>query len=315
VPLIKRSVLALLLLCVGLCVGCSAQSSPSSAISPADLNRRIERRVRAQYHLPPQVDVNVGQRSAAKEFPGYDLLTVSLKWGDQPNDHRDFTYLVSKDNKTLIPWSQFDLSVDPYAEVMNKIDQSGRPWRGRQDAKVVIVNYDDFQCPFCAHMHQTLVNELLPKYADRIKLVYKDFPLPMHPWAIHASVDANCLAAQNNDAFWAYANYVHANYQEIGGGGKQLPQQFEALDRIATQHGQQFRVDAGKLSACIKAKDDAQVVRSLREGEAIGVEATPTIFINGYKIDGALPAAQIQAAIDRALQEANSAPVAAGGGH
>lgn len=308
--LIKRSMLALLLLCVG----CSAQSNPSSSISPADLNRRIERRVRAQYHLPPQVDVSIGQRTAAKDLPAYDLLTVSLKWGDQQGDHRDFTYLVSKDNKTLIPWSQYDLSVDPYAEIMSKIDQSGRPWRGRADAKVIIVNYDDFQCPFCAHMHQTL-NELLPKYADRIKLVYKDFPLPMHPWAIHAAVDANCLATQNNDAFWAYATYVHANYQDISGGGKQLPQQFEALDRIASQHGQQFHLDGDKLNACLKAKDDSQVVKSLREGEALGVEATPTIFINGYKIDGALPVAQIQAAIDRALQEANSTPAAAGGGH
>jgi protein-disulfide isomerase len=307
VHLIKRSLLALLVLCVG----CTAQSNPGSTINSTELNRRIERRVRAQYHLPPQVEVSVGPRTPAADLPSYDFVTVSLKWGEKESERHDFKYLVSKDDKTLVAWSQFDLTVDPYAEIMKKIDLNGRPSRGRPDAKVVIVNYDDFQCPFCAHMHQTLVNEVFPRYADRIRVVYKDFPLPMHQWAIHAAVDANCLAAQSNDAFWSYANYLHANYQEIG-GGKQLPQQFEALDRIAQQQGQQFKLDAGRLSGCVKASDDASVVRSLREGEAIGVEATPTIFINGYKIDGALPAAEIEAAIDRALRDA-SAPSSGGG--
>ena len=90
------------------------------------------------------------------------------------------------------------------------------------------------------------------------------------------------------------------------GGGRPLPQQFAELDRIAQQQGEKFTLDKDKLTACLKLNDDAPVVRSLREGESLGVEATPTIFINGYKIDGALPAAQIQAAIDRALQEANA---------
>ncbi len=309
--IIKRILMASLLFCVG----CSAQSNQSPSTNAAEMNRRIERRVRAQYHLPPQVDLIVGQRTAAPDLPSYDQVTVTLKWGEQATERRDFKYLVSKDSKTLIPWAPFDLTVDPYADVMRKIDVNGRPFRGRPDAKVVIVNYDDFQCPFCAHMHQTLVNELMPKYADRVKLVYKDFPLPMHGWAIHASVNANCLAALNNEAFWSYANYIHANYQSITAGGKQLPQQFAELDRIAEQQGDRFKVDKTKLTACLKASDDAAVVRSLREGEAVGVEATPTIFINGYKIDGALPAAQIQAAIDRALQEANAAPASSGGGN
>ena len=287
-------------------VGCSAQSAPpSSPVNPAELNRRIERRVRAQYRLPPQIEVLVGQRTPMADMPGFDQLNVTLKWGDTAGDRRDFKYLVSKDNRSLVPWTTYDLSTDPYAEIMRKVDQTGRPFKGRADAKVVIVNYDDYQCPFCAHMHHTLVDELMPKYADRVKLVYKDFPLPMHPWAIHAAVDANCLAAQKPDAFWAYINHVHDNYQSIG-GGRPLPQQFAELDRIAQQQGEKFTLDKDKLTACLKLNDDAPVVRSLREGESLGVEATPTIFINGYKIDGALPAAQIQAAIDRALQEANA---------
>ncbi len=59
----------------------------------------------------------------------------------------------------------------------------GRPVRGNPDAKVTIVNYDDYECPFCSRLHTTLIQDILPQYGDKIKIVYKDYPLPMHPWA------------------------------------------------------------------------------------------------------------------------------------
>jgi len=67
-------------------------------------------------------------------------------------------------------------------------------------------------------MHSTLMQEILPEYGDRIKIVYKDFPLSMHPWAQHSANDANCLAAENGAAFWEYADYVHANQKTISAG-------------------------------------------------------------------------------------------------
>ena len=94
--------------------------------------------------------------------------------------------------------TKLDLSKDPFAEIMKKIDVSGRPTRGNSQAKVVAVNYDDFECPFCSRMHQTLFPQLLKEYGDRVVFIYKDFPLAeIHPWATHAAVNANCLAAQN----------------------------------------------------------------------------------------------------------------------
>ena len=108
--------------------------------------------------------------------------------------------------------TRFDLTTDPYAEIMKKIDVSGRPTRGNKDAKVTIVNYDDFECPFCSRMHATLFPGLFKEYGDRVLFIYKDYPIEeIHPWAMHAAVDANCLAAQNNDAYWEYADYLHGN--------------------------------------------------------------------------------------------------------
>jgi protein-disulfide isomerase len=206
--------------------------------------------------------------------------------------------------------TKLDLSKDPLAEVMKKIDVKGRPTRGNSQAKVVAVNYDDFECPFCSRMHQTLFPDLLKEYGDRVVFIYKDFPLAeIHPWATHAAVNANCLAAQNQDAYWAFADYIHANQKDVN-SEKSHDLQFAALDRMTTEQGQKHNLDVPKLQACIKAQQDEIVKASVHEGEALGVEATPTMFINGEKVDGALPVSELRDVLDRALVQAGeTAPV------
>jgi protein-disulfide isomerase len=187
---------------------------------------------------------------------------------------------------------------------MSKIDTTGRPTRGAKSAKVVVVNFDDFECPFCSRMHQTLFSELMKEYGDRVTFIYKDYPLvEIHPWATHAAVDANCLAAQNSDAYWDFADYIHANQREVG-NEKTPDARNTALDRLTLLQGQKHNLDTVKLQACVKAQDDSAVKASMKEGDQIGVSATPTMFINGEKIDGAVPASEVRAALDRALKEA-----------
>ena len=186
--LCKRTLIFLLLACLG--VGAQVPS--------ADLSHRIERQIRSYYDLPDSVKVTISPPRAS-DFPAYDGYTVTLE-GD--GNKRVFEFLLSKDQKTLIRMTKMDMSKDPYAENMKKIDVKGRPVRGNPNAKVVIVNFDDFECPFCSRAHQTLFPELLKEYGDRVAFIYKDFPLSeIHPWAIHAAVDANCLAALSNDAY------------------------------------------------------------------------------------------------------------------
>jgi protein-disulfide isomerase len=200
---------------------------------------------------------------------------------------------------------KFDLSKDPFAETMSKIDTSGRPVRGAKASKVVVVNFDDFECPFCSRMHQTLFPQILKEYGDRVTFVYKDYHLvEIHPWATHAAVDANCLAAQNNDAYWDFADYIHANQREVN-SEKTPAAKTDALDRLTMLQGQRHNLDVVKLQACIKAQDETAVKASMKEAEGIGVEATPTLFINGQKIDGAVPAGEVRAALDQALKAAN----------
>jgi protein-disulfide isomerase len=204
--------------------------------------------------------------------------------------------------------SKFDLTNDPYAEIMKKIDVGGRPTRGNQAAKVRVVSYDDFQCPFCSRMHQTLFPGLLKEYGDRVVFIYKDYPLEeIHRWAVHAAVDANCLGAQNNDAYWDYADYLHANQQAINGAQGGAGSNAE-LDRLATAQAQKHGLDLSKLQACVKAQDEKAVRASIREGQGIGVEATPVIFVDGQRLEGALPVDEIRLALDQALKDAGVAP-------
>lgn len=279
---------------------------------PADVNQRIEREVRSHYTVPPHVKILVGSLKPS-EFPNYDALTITFDGGDKK---QAFDFLLSKDNKTLIRLTKLDLSKDPYAEVMKKIDVKGRPVRGNKDAKVVVVNYDDFECPYCSRAHQTLFPELLKEYGDRIAFIYKDYPLAeIHPWAIHASVDANCLASQNADAYWDFADYIHAN-QSVVNSEKGRDAQFAALDRITNEQGQKHNVDVAKLQSCVKAQNEDAVKASIKEGDEAGVTATPTMFINGREVDGALPLSEFRAMFDDALTQAGvsapSHPAAAG---
>jgi protein-disulfide isomerase len=277
-----------------ICLGCSAQSAPSEQV------QRIEREVRSYYSLPATVKVTVGPLRSS-DFPNYDALTINI---EGEGKKQDYDFLLSKDGKTLMRVTKLDLSKDPYVETMKKINLSGRPTRGNKDAKVVVVNFDDFQCPFCSRMHQTLFPELLKEYGDRVGFVYKDFPLrEIHPWAAHAAVDANCLGAQNNDAYWDFADYIHGNQHEVS-SEKTREGQFAALDRLTTQQGQKHNLDQTKLQSCIKAQNEDAVKASTKEGESVGVSATPTLFVNGQEMDGALPVSDVRLVLDRALQEA-----------
>ena len=290
--LIRRSLLVLLLVCLG----CVAQSAPP------DLARKIEHQVRSFYTLPVDVKVTVGDLTPASEVPGYDTVSVKIEGSD--GKPKEYKFLLSKDRNAMLRVTKFDLNKDPYAEVMNKIDVTGRPARGAKAAKVVVVNFDDFECPYCSRMHQTLFPEIFKEYGDRVTFIYKDYPLTeIHPWAIHAAVDANCLADQNADAYWDFADTIHANKQQVD-SEKTSGARLEAIDKMALLQGQKHNVDQAKLQSCVKAQNEDAVRASMKEAEGLGVNATPTLFVNGRKIDGAVPIGELRATLDAALKDA-----------
>ena len=292
----RLAVLSLLL-----CVGCSAQSS---APASSDLNQRIDRQIHATFNLPADVKVTIGAPKPS-EFPNYDTVPITLS-KDEKTQVMEF--LLSKDGKTLMRVTKIDLTKDPYAETMKKIDVTGRPVRGNPDAKVTIVNYDDFECPFCSRMHTTLMSEVMQQYGDKVKIIYKDYPLPMHPWAIHAANDANCLAKEGGKGYWDFADYVHANQRAINGTQKDVQNSFTELDHITMDIGRKNGADATRLQACVKAQSDSMVKASMSEGDSVGVSATPTMFVNGQRLEGAVDIEEVRTALDQQLMAAGVQP-------
>lgn len=290
------------LIALGLTVGCKAQ--PAQQNPPdGETNRRIEVLVRSQFNVPQDYTVTIGARKPS-QFPGYETLPVTFSRGAKTTP---FDFLISTDGKTLARLETFDLAKEPAFN----IDTAGRPVRGNPAAKVTVVNFDDLECPYCARMHQALFPSTLDRYKDKVRFVYKDYPLSdMHPWAMHAAIDANCLAVQSPDVYWTYVDYLHAHGQEVNGEDRDINKSFAALDRIARQEGTLAKLDSTKLDACLAKQDETQVRASMKEGDKLGLDSTPSLFVDGERIVGAIPEDQVWIVIDRALRAAGEQPPA-----
>jgi protein-disulfide isomerase len=288
------------LLALGLAVGCKAQPAQQSSPDLA-LNRRIEVLVRAQFNIPQDYTVAIGDRKPS-QMTGYDTLPVTLSRGTKTTQ---VEFLISTDSKTLARLETFNLARDPAFN----IDVAGRPIRGNPEAKVTVINFDDLECPYCARMHQSLFPATLDHYKNKVRFIYKDDPLTeLHPWALHAAVDANCLATQSSDTYWVYVDYLHSHGQEITGEDRDLTKSFAALDRIARQQATLAKLDAPRLDQCLSKQDETKVRASAKEADTLGVDGTPALFVDGERINGALPEDQIWLVIDRALRAAGEQP-------
>jgi protein-disulfide isomerase len=180
---------------------------------------------------------------------------------------------------------------------------ANRPVRGNPAAKVTVIGFDDLECPYCSHMHQKLFPAALDRYKDTVRFVYKDLPLlELHPWAMHAAVNASCLAEQNGTAYWDYVDYIHAHGDEVNGEKFNQAKSIDALNRIARQEATLHKLDENKLDACLTHQDESQVRASIKEAAALKVEGTPAFFVNGERIDGAVSQTVLWQVIDRALR-------------
>ena len=289
------------LLVLGLTAGCRAQSTTPSGPDPA-LNRRIEILVRSQYDMPADVIINLGARTPS-QFTGYETLPVTITRGSKS---QVVNFLISADSTKLVHLDTFDLTKDP----ADAIPTAGRPIRGNPNAKVTVINFDDLECPYCARLHQELFPATMEHYKDLVRFVYKDDPLSeIHPWAMHAAVDANCLAAQSADVYWTYVDYLHAHGEEVTGDDRDLKISFAALDRIALQEAILGKLDETILKACMAKQDETQIRASAKLADDLGLDGTPAVYVNGERLNGgAVPQNELWMAIDRAVRAAGEQP-------
>lgn len=163
---------------------------------------------------------------------------------------------------------------------------AGDPVRGGANATVTIVEFSDFQCPFCQRVNPTLA-KLRETYGDRIKLVFKDYPLPNHPQAPKAAEAARCAGEQNK--FWEMHDAMFANQRAL-----EVP----ALKQTARSIG----INGAAFDSCLDTGKHADTVaKNAALGEQMGVNSTPTLYINGRQVLGAMPFEVFKAVIDEEL--------------
>lgn len=163
----------------------------------------------------------------------------------------------------------------------------GAPFRGAAEAPVTIVEFSEFQCPFCSRVQGTL-KQLLERYPGKVKLVYRDFPLDsLHPKARLAAEAARC--AKDQEKFWEYHDKLFTHFPQA------------APDDLK-QYAAQLGLDGAKFDSCLSGGvHKAAVQRDFDEGTRLGVTGTPAFFINGRVLTGAQPLEGFVRVIDEEL--------------
>lgn len=175
------------------------------------------------------------------------------------------------------------VTLDPPRQVIAKAD---RPTRGPANAPVEIIEFSDFQCPFCLNAFPT-VNQVLSTYGDRIRFVYRHYPLANHPRARPAAEAAQCAHEQGK--FWEYHDRLFGNQALLG-------------DDDLKQHAALLGLDAAQFNACYDSqKYKADVDQDIRAGDEAGVSGTPAFYINGRMLSGAQPFEAFKRIIDEEL--------------
>ena len=170
---------------------------------------------------------------------------------------RDDIYLLSSTKKEI---------QDIEVSYTMQIDTAGSPFRGPADAPVVIVEFTDFQCPYCARLGTTL-DEIMKRYPGKIKIVYKSFPLNSHRYAYEAALAA--MAAYEKGKFWEFYKALFDNYSQLN-------------DAKITEIRKKFGLDTPAFDLLMNSeKVRTKVSEDAQEGIRLGVHGTPTVFING----------------------------------
>jgi protein-disulfide isomerase len=164
---------------------------------------------------------------------------------------------------------------------------------GLAESKIRVLIYEDLQCPDCAVFRRMMDDQLLPRYADRVAFVHRDFPLAKHAWARKAAVAARYFSEQKPELGVAYRRYAMAGIEST------TPANFD--DKL-TQFAREHKIDpASVLAALDNARLAALVERDYQDGVARGVVHTPTLFVNGKAFIEHFSAEEISGALDDAL--------------
>jgi protein-disulfide isomerase len=267
----KTIVFAVLLLAAGL--GAAQQPAPTSL---SQTQKSIETFLRSYYALGPEIKITV---AAPKEVGSSGILEYPIEV-KTPESTEKIKMYMTKDGRYLIRGEINDLTSDPLADTVKKIQTANSPVLGNPSAPITLVEYSDFECPVCRNLHDSL-RGLLPNY-PQVKVIFKDYPLDtIHPWARTAALAGRCAYQQDPKAFWKMYDSIYDNQDVISASNV-----YDKVMDYATKAGLNPEV----FKACMSAPETTQAIdASIANGNLLEVRSTPTVFVNGRRIVGADP--------------------------
>jgi protein-disulfide isomerase len=280
------------------------QTTPkkTSAPDPAAANKpqidkpqidkvKLEAYLRHLFVWPPPIEIAIGDPQPG---PMAGFFEVNVR-GSQGNASQEETFYVSKDGQKIIRGNVFDLGQNPFKPELEKLKTEFQPSFGTPGAPVVLVEFSDFECPFCREEAKMLRDNLLTAYPKDVRLYYLDYPLEsLHPWAKAAAMMGRCIFHQNATAFWDYHDWIFQHQEEI------TPENLkEKVLAFATGKG----IDAAQLSKCIDTRaTEEEVDKTKAEGKALDVSSTPTLFVNGRRMVGTVQWPDLKRVIDYEIE-------------
>ncbi len=279
------------LLCLFAAVFLLPAAPPESNPSALD-KATLEAYVRHLYVFPREVKVEI-LAPQPSDLPGFLKVLLRASSGAAT---QEFSFYVSSDGRKIMQASVFDIAANPFKADLDKLKTESQPSFGTAGASVVLVLFSDFQCPYCKEEAQTLRQNLLNAYPKQVRVYFKDFPLEsLHVWAKPAAMAARCVFRQNPSAFWAFHDWIYANQADMTGTNLK--------DKVLGWAKSSQDIDALQLGRCIDAKaTQAEVEKNVAEGQSLGVNSTPTLFVNGRRLAEKVDWPTLRAIIDNEIE-------------
>lgn len=254
--------------------GASVGSALAAGASGSDA--RLVAYLQKRFRIPDPALISLGPPKPSP-IQGLSERTVTVK--NETGFKASVQLFTDADGTKFILGRLMDLNADPWDRVdMKKVDLTDRPTEGPVNAPITVVEFADFECPYCARAFgdiETLVNET---YKGQVRLIFKNFPLNQHPWATQAAIAAECVRQQNPQAFWTFARYLYGNQADI---------KPETLRQHIEDFATSQKLDTKALDVCmLSPAPERRVTEDMHDGNAVGIRSTPTFLINGIMVAG-----------------------------
>ncbi len=250
----------------------SQNPAPKSALDKATL----EAYLRYSELWIPQVTVKIDDPKPS-DVSGFLEVGVHLTFNGATKDDM---YYVSKDGKSIVKGTAYNIAKSPFQSNLDQLKAEKQPSYGAgAGAPVSLVVFSDFQCPFCQKEEQELRKNIPAAFGDKVRVSFTDFPLTqIHPWAMKGSIAGRCVYRGGESAFWDYHDWIYQNQKDVT---------LENFDAKFQEYAKQKGLDALQLGRCMDDKAAAaEVEKSMALGHDLQVSATPTLFLNGRKLEG-----------------------------